>query len=89
MQQLIRDLCSFADRRRGQRVTNPLLPAVYMFHCTWQYPPREADWALSVPYNTYQTLGRRRYRVELRTEYAPGEMLVAHRDKRGCSDRIS
>ena len=69
-------------------VTNPQLPDAYMFHCMWQYRPWEADWALCMPHGVYKALGPGRYRVELQTEYAPGEMLVAHHDKRGRSDRI-
>lgn len=69
-------------------VANPTLPDAYMFHCMWQYRPWDADWALSMPHRVYRTLGPGRYRVELETEYSPGEMLVAHHHKRGRSDRM-
>jgi aminopeptidase-like protein len=69
-------------------VANPELPDAYMFHCMWQYRPWDADWALSMPHGLYQGLGPGRYRVELQTEYTPGEMLVAHHHKRGRSDRM-
>lgn len=68
-------------------VTNPDLPDAYMFHCMWQYRPWDADWALVVPYETYATLGPGRYEVDLGTTYAPGEMLVAHHDVPGRTDR--
>lgn len=69
-------------------VTNPALPEAYMFHCMWQYRPWDADWALSVPHRIYASLGPGRYRVELETQYEPGEMLVAHHHKAGRSDRM-
>jgi aminopeptidase-like protein len=69
-------------------VSNEALPEAYMFHCMWQYRPWDADWALSMPHKVRRTLGPGRYRVELETEYSPGEMLVAHHHKRGRSDRM-
>ena len=69
-------------------VTNPKQPDAYMFHCMWQYRPWDADWALCVPYRIYRGLGPGRYRVELETEYEPGEMLVAYHHKSGRSDKI-
>lgn len=69
-------------------VTNPDLPDAYMFHCMWQYRPWAADWALSVPYRTFRELGPGRYHVEIVTEYEPGEMLVAHAEVQGRSDKI-
>lgn len=68
-------------------VTNPALPDAFMFHCMWQYRPWDADWALSIPHNVYKTLGEGDYRVELATQYEPGEMLAAHAEVRGRSDR--
>lgn len=68
-------------------VTNPALPSAYVFHCVWQYRPWEADWAFSVPYDIYKTLGPGSYEIDLRTEYSPGEMIVAHHEKRGRTDR--
>jgi len=68
-------------------VTNPSLPDAYVFHCMWQYRPWAADWAMSVPYEIYKTLGPGSYEVELVTEYSPGEMIVAHHEKTGRSDR--
>ncbi len=68
-------------------VTNPELPDAYMFHCMWQYRPWDADWALCVPYDIYTRLGPGRYRVNLKTEREPGEMLVAHHVKRGQSEK--
>jgi aminopeptidase-like protein len=68
-------------------VTNPALPDAYMFHCMWQYRPWDADWRLCVPHNLWQKLGPGRYRVELETEYKPGEMLLAQIDKQGDSDQ--
>ena len=68
-------------------VTNADLPDAYMFHCMWQYRPWDADWALCVPFEIFNQLGPGRYRVNLKTEYEPGEMLVAHHIKRGRSDK--
>ncbi len=72
---------------RGKIVSNPDLPDAYMFHCLWQYRPWDADWRLVMPYNLARTLGPGRYRVELETEYSPGEMLVAHSHKAGRSGK--
>jgi aminopeptidase-like protein len=72
---------------RPHLVTNPDLPDAYLFHCMWQYRPWDADWAMCVPHRIYRTFGEGRYRIELETEYSPGEMLVAHHHKRGRSDR--
>lgn len=69
-------------------VSNPQQPEALMFHCMWQYRPWDADWALCLPHRIRRQLGPGRYRVELETEYAPGEMLVAHHHKSGRSDRI-
>lgn len=68
-------------------VTNPALPDAYMFHCMWQYRPWDADWRLVIPHAVYRTLGPGRYHVDLQTEYAPGEMLVAHSHKAGRSGK--
>jgi len=68
-------------------VTNPDLPDAFMFHCMWQYRPWDADWRLVMPYRVFRTLGHGRYRVELETEYEPGEMLVAHSHKAGRSPK--
>lgn len=69
--------------------TNPDLPEAYVFHCMWQYRPWDADWALSVPYAIYRELeaAGSRYEVDLRTVYAPGEMLLGTAEVRGASDR--
>lgn len=74
------------DELKPHLVTNAELPDAYMFHCMWQYRPWAADWALSVPHRIYSTLGPGRYDVDLRTEYLPGEMLVAQHEKTGRSD---
>ncbi|HEY3256401.1 MAG TPA: DUF4910 domain-containing protein, partial [Polyangiaceae bacterium] len=76
------------EELKPRLATNSDLPDAYMFHCMWQYRPWDADWAFSVPHRIYRTLGPGRYRVELETEYAPGEMLVAHHHKQGRSDRM-
>ena len=68
-------------------VTNPTLPGAYVFHCMWQYRPWDADWAFSVPYETYRSFGPGRYTVDLVTTYSPGEMLVAVYDHKGRSNR--
>jgi aminopeptidase-like protein len=68
-------------------VSNPDLPDALMFHCMWQYRPWDADWRLSIPHGLHATLGPGRYRVELATEYEPGEMLVAHCHKPGRSEK--
>ena len=75
------------DALRAHLVTNENLPDGYMFHCLWQYRPWAADWALSVPYKIYKTLGPGSYRVELVTEYEPGEMLVAAFEHKGRSNK--
>jgi aminopeptidase-like protein len=69
-------------------VTNPDLPGAFMFHCMWQYRPWDADWAISIPHDVYRTLGEGDYCVELETEYMPGEMLVAHTEIQGRSDKV-
>jgi aminopeptidase-like protein len=76
------------EELKPRLATNSDLADAYMFHCMWQYRPWDADWAFSVPHRIYRTLGPGRYRVELETEYAPGEMLVAHHHKQGRSDRM-
>lgn len=68
-------------------VTNPALPDGTMFHCAWQYRPWDADWVLSMPHAVYRGLGPGLYRVELETEFEPGEMLVAHCHKPGQSEK--
>ncbi|RJQ83012.1 MAG: DUF4910 domain-containing protein [Desulfobacteraceae bacterium] len=72
---------------RPHLVTNPDLPEAYLFHCMWQYRPWDADWVLCMPYIVYRDLGPGHYRVELQTEYKPGQMLVAHHHKAGRSDK--
>src|SRR5262245_14198492 len=76
------------EQLKGFLVTNPDLPDAYMFHCMWQYRPWAAQWALCVPHRIYRTFGPGAYRVELETEYFPGEMLVGHHHKAGRSDRV-
>lgn len=76
------------DALKAKLVTNPTLPDAYMFHCMWQYRPWDADWRLCIPYNIYKTLGPGRYQVEIETEYLPGEMLVAHHEKPGLTDKL-
>lgn len=71
---------------RPHLVTNASLPDAYVFHCMWQYRPWQADWALCLPYETYQRLGPGTYEVVLETEYEPGEMLVGVYDKLGQSE---
>lgn len=68
-------------------VTNPDLPDAFMFHCMWQYRPWDTDWRLVMPHRVFRTLGPGRYRIELETEYEPGEMLVAHSHKAGRSNK--
>ena len=75
------------DELKPHLVTNSNLPDAHMFHCMWQYRPWDADWALGIPYKIYTHLGPGRYRVNLKTEYEPGEMLVAHHIKPGRSDK--
>jgi aminopeptidase-like protein len=53
----------------------------------WQYRPWDADWRLVVPHEVYEKLGPGRYRVELETQYLPGEMIVAHSHKQGRSPK--
>jgi aminopeptidase-like protein len=74
------------DDLRPHLVTNENLGSAYMFHCLWQYRPWAADWALSVPHDIYRSLGPGSYKVELVTEYEPGEMLVAEYEHRGRSE---
>ncbi|WP_310449001.1 DUF4910 domain-containing protein [Sulfuritalea sp.] len=76
------------DELRPHLVTNPNQLEAYMFHCVWQYRPWDADWVFSMPYRVFRDLGPGRYRVELETEYEPGEMLVAHAEIKGRSDKI-
>lgn len=76
------------DELAPHLVSNPNLPEAYMFHCMWQYRPWDADWALCIPDQIRRRLGAGSYRVELETEYEPGEMLVAHHHKSGRSDKI-
>lgn len=67
-------------------VTKSEIPEAYVYHCMWQYRPWDADWAFSIPYEIYKTFTPGRYRVDLVTEYAAGEMLVAEYQHRGRSD---
>ena len=76
------------EELRPHLATNPDLPEAYVFHCMWQYRPWAADWALSVPYNIFKTLGPGRYEVDLETERSPGEMIVAEHEKKGRSDSV-
>lgn len=78
--------CDFEELSRHVS-TNAKLPSAYMFHCMWQYRPWAADWSLSIPYETFRTFGAGRYRVELQTQYEPGEMVVVESVHRGRSDR--
>lgn len=77
------------DELKAHLSTNPELPDAYVFHCMWQYRPWDADWALSVPYAIYRELEAAggSYDVDVRTVYAPGEMIVATSDLVGDSDR--
>jgi aminopeptidase-like protein len=75
------------DALQPHLVSDPTLPDAYVFHCLWQYRPWAADWALSMPHRILAALGPGRYRVDLETEYTPGEMLVAHHEKRGRSPK--
>jgi len=68
-------------------VTNENQPDAYMFHCLWQYRPWATDWALCVPHRIYRTLGPGSYKVELVTEYEPGEMLVGEFHHKGRSNK--
>lgn len=72
---------------KAHLVTNPELPDAYMFHCMWQYRPWAADWVFCVPYNSYRQMGPGWYSVDLRTTYEPGEMLVAHSEVIGRSEK--
>jgi len=72
---------------RPHLVTNERQPEAYMFHCLWQYRPWAADWAMCVPHRIYRTLGPGTYRVELVTEYEPGEMLVGAFEHKGRSPK--
>ncbi len=75
------------DELQPHLVTNPQLPEAYMFHCQWQYRPWAADWALSVPYRIWETLGPGEYEVDLRTVSEPGEMIVAECELAGSLDK--
>lgn len=68
-------------------VSDPALPDATVFHCAWQYRPWDADWRLSMPHRLRASLGPGRYRVELETEYSPGEMLVGVARKAGRSPK--
>jgi aminopeptidase-like protein len=76
------------DQLESHVVTNAALPNAHVFHCMWQYRPWDADWAFSIPHRIYRTLEPGEYYVELDTEYADGEMLVADSEVKGRSDRI-
>jgi aminopeptidase-like protein len=68
-------------------VTRPALPSAFSYHCEWPYRPWQADWALSVPHETFGTFGPGRYQVDLQTAFEPGAMLVGEYEHRGTSDR--
>jgi aminopeptidase-like protein len=68
-------------------VTRPEMPAAFVYHCAWPYRPWQADWALSVPYETFRTFGPGSYEVDLRTVFEPGAMIVAEHEHRGTSER--
>lgn len=76
------------DQLEAHLVTNADLPDAYVFHCMWQYRPWDADWAFSIPHWIYRTLDGGEYQVELDTEYADGEMLIAHAEVKGRSNKI-
>jgi len=68
-------------------VTHPKLPHAHVFHCMWQYRPWQAEWAMCIPRAIYETMGPGEYRIELETEYTPGEMLVGVHDLRGETEQ--
>lgn len=51
-------------------------PDAYVFHCMYNYRPWERHWGFCIPYAQYRTWGDGEYRVRLRTEQRPGDMLV-------------
>src|SRR5262249_40251737 len=59
------------EELKPRLVTNPRLPDAYMFHCMWECRPWSAEWALSMPYRVYETLGPGRYEVDLVTHSKP------------------
>jgi len=75
------------DELCAHLVTNENQPDAYMFHCLWQYRPWAADWALCIPHRIYRKLGPGSYKVELVTEYEPGEMLVGEFCHKGRSSK--
>ncbi|HYF03366.1 MAG TPA: DUF4910 domain-containing protein [Patescibacteria group bacterium] len=68
-------------------VTNSDVPEAHIFHCMWQYRPWHADWALSIPYDTFKNFGEGNYSIELETEYSEGEMVVAEYHLQGELDK--
>jgi len=68
-------------------VTQPNLPNAFVFHCAWQYRPWDADWAVSMPHKIFKKLTKGTYFVDIETEYSPGEMLIAHSNIKGKSNK--
>jgi aminopeptidase-like protein len=68
-------------------VTNPDLPDAYMFHSIWQIRNWAPDWVFSIPYGIYETMGPGQYEIDLRTEYEPGEMIVAEFEHKGSREQ--
>jgi aminopeptidase-like protein len=62
-------------------------PDAHFWHCSWLYRPWERHWGFCPPHRVVAGLPPGRYDIDLRTRYEPGEMLVAHHDHRGRSDR--
>lgn len=65
------------DDLKPHLITSKNHPDSCIFHCMWQYRPWDADWAICVPYNQYESMGNGTYTVDLETFEEPGDMLVA------------
>ena len=74
------------EKLKTHLVTNPKLPEAYVWHSMWQYRPWAPDWAISMPFELYKTLGQGRYVVDIVTTYESGEMLVADYFHKGSSE---
>ena len=69
-------------------VSSPALPDAHMFHSVWHIRSWAADWALCLPHRIHRQMGPGKYRVDLATSFAGGEMLVGEYEHRGRSDQV-
>ena len=75
------------DELKAHLFSNPNLPDAYMWHCSWLYRPWEEHWGFSAPHKLVASLGEGEYEIDLVTSFDEGEMLIAHHDHAGKSNK--